>query len=481
MNPLLLLSATELAARIRAGAVSAEAVVLAHIARIQAVNPRLNAMVADRFEAAVAEARAADRRLAAEGPAGLPPLHGVPCSIKESIALTGMPHTSGLVARRGVRAAADAPSVARLRRAGAIPLGVTNVSELCMWMESANRVYGRTRNPYDPGRIAGGSSGGEGAIVGAGGAPFGLGADIGGSIRMPSFFNGVFGHKPTGGLIPNTGNYPSAHGVARRYQTTGPLARRAADLWPLVRLLAGPDGEDPGCQALPLGDPATVRAERLTVLDVPDNGWLPVQPELRAAQQRAAAALAARGARVLVTRIPGFERSLSIWAAMLADAGGPSFAEWLGDGRGAVRPGRELLRWLCGRSPHTLPALGLAALERLPAALSGARGAAVAAGRALRAALSERLGPDTVLLFPPYPSVAPRHHRPLLPPWRWVYTAILNVLELPATAVPLGLGAAGLPLGVQVVAGHGRDHLSVAVAQWLEADCGGWVPPPRLA
>src|SRR5207253_4609005 len=113
-----------------------------------------------------------------------------PCTIKESIALTGMPHTAGLVARKGTLAGADAPTVARLRAAGAIPLGVTNTSELCMWMESNNRVYGRTGSAYDPSRTAGGSSGGEGAIVGAAGAPFGLGSDIGGSIRMPAFFNG---------------------------------------------------------------------------------------------------------------------------------------------------------------------------------------------------------------------------------------------------------------------------------------------------
>ena len=116
-----------------------------------------------------------------------------------------------------------------------------------MWMESNNRVYGRTNNPYDPTRIVGGSSGGEGAIVGAGGSPFGLGCDIGGSIRMPAFFNGVFGHKPTGGLVPGTGQYPHARGRALR--ASSPPARscrRAEDLMPLLRILAGPDGKDEG-------------------------------------------------------------------------------------------------------------------------------------------------------------------------------------------------------------------------------------------
>ena len=217
---------------------TSRAVVEAHIARIEAVNPTINAVVAKRYDDARAEADAADARMAA---AARPDealrcrYLGVPCTIKECFALTGMPQSSGLVARKGVVASDDATTVARMRAAGAIPLGVTNVSELCMWYESNNRVYGRTNNPYDPSRIVGGSSGGEGAIIGAGGSPFGLGSDVGGSIRMPAFFNGVFGHKPTGGLVPGSGQYPEAHGEGARIVATGPLARRAADLWPLVK------------------------------------------------------------------------------------------------------------------------------------------------------------------------------------------------------------------------------------------------------
>ncbi|HZS36055.1 MAG TPA: amidase, partial [Polyangia bacterium] len=296
LNPLLTKSATELAASIRRRELSSRAVVEAHIARIVEVNPRLNAMVADRFTAARADADAADEAVRAGG--DLPQFHGVPCSIKESIALAGMPLTSGLVARKAVTADGDATTVARLKRAGAIPLGVTNVSELCMWMETNNRVYGRTNNPYDPKRIVGGSSGGEGAIVGAGGTPFGLGADIGGSIRMPAFFNGVFGHKATGGLVPGTGQYPIAENQALRYLTTGPLCRRAEDLMPLLRVLAGPDGFDAGCEARTLGDPGAVRLDELHVLDVEDNGKTPVADDLRAARRRAVEALRARGARV---------------------------------------------------------------------------------------------------------------------------------------------------------------------------------------
>ena len=141
----------------------------------------------------------------ADDPGALPPLLGVPCTIKESIALRGMPNCAGLLSRREHHATETAPAAARLLAAGAIPLGVTNTSELTMWIESANYVYGRTRNAYDPARVAGGSSGGEGAAIGSGGSPIGLGSDIGGSIRLPAFFNGIFAHKPTPGLVPNTG------------------------------------------------------------------------------------------------------------------------------------------------------------------------------------------------------------------------------------------------------------------------------------
>jgi fatty acid amide hydrolase 2 len=216
MDPFLTLSGTALARLIRErGALSVE-IVEAHARRVREVNPRVNAMVANRFDLARAEARAADLRVAREDPASLPPLLGVPCTVKECFALTGMPNTGGLPSRVGHPATRDATAVARLRAAGAIPLGVTNISELCLWMEASNPNYGRTNCAYDPGRTSGGSSGGEGALIGSAASPFGVGSDIGGSIRMPAFFNGVFGHKPSGGLVPNTGQFPcTEHGLVR--------------------------------------------------------------------------------------------------------------------------------------------------------------------------------------------------------------------------------------------------------------------------
>jgi fatty acid amide hydrolase 2 len=477
MNPLLLASGRGLARQIAAGEVSSREVVEAHIARAEAVNPTINGLVAERFAEARAEADAADRAVRDGQPLG--PLHGVPCTIKECFQLTGMPHTSGLVARKEVVASEDATAVARLRAAGAIPLGVSNVSELCMWYETNNRIYGRTNNPYDPTRIVGGSSGGEGALVGAGVAPFGLGSDVGGSIRMPAFFNGVFGHKPSGGLVPGSGQFPAAlTRESARMVASGPLCRRAEDLMPLLRVLAGPDGRDPGCDPMELGNPAEVRIDQLTILDVVDNGANAVADELVAAQARAADSLLAAGARLRRTRFDALAHSFDIWSVALAQASAIPFSVLLGNGRRA-RAGWELMRWSMRRSPHTLPSIVLALLERVGELLPGRVERFLALGQELRAELIAAIG-DGVLLYPSFAEPAPRHYAPLVTPFNFVYAAILNVLEVPVTQVPLGLSRDGLPLGIQVAAAPGRDHVTIAVAQWLEEKLGGWVPPPSL-
>lgn len=483
MNPLLLLSGSELARRIRTRQVGSEEVVAAHVEQLRRAQPRTHAVVRDRYDDALREAREADERLRREGPEGLPPLHGVPCTIKESFAVTGMPFTAGLVARarRGVVAQSDAPTVARLRAAGAIVLGVTNVSELCMWMESTNNVYGRSASAYDPGRTSGGSSGGEGAAVGSGGAPFGLGADIGGSIRIPAFFNGVFGHKPTGGLVPGSGQFPMAHGAAMRMHTTGPLARRSEDLFPLLRLLAGPDPGDPESRAFELGDPATVDVRGREVLLVTDPCVLPPAEPLRDAQARAARALERRGAKVRRASFPRLREGIQIWGASLAAAGGPTFAELMGEGT-AIRPFRELGRWAIGRSPHTFGAIGLAILELAPKVMGDSTARFVEERRLLRAELDAALAGGAVMLWPPHARLVPRHHAAFFPPLHFGYTAVINALELPATMVPTGLDPpTGLPTGVQVIGAHGADHLTIAVARILEDELGGWVPPPAPA
>lgn len=465
MSDLLTASALELARRVRERAVSSVELVDAHIAQIERVNPILNAVVRERFEEARVEARRADARQSRGEE--LPPLHGVPCTIKEAFALTGMPNTSGLLARKGFLATEDAAAVAKVRAAGAIPLGVTNVSELCMWLESNNRVYGRTNNPYDPARIAGGSSGGEGAIVAAGASPFGLGSDVGGSIRLPAFFNGVFGHKPSGGYVDNRGQYPITTGAALRYLTTGPICRRAEDLELLLRVIA-PERSLPATSEVSL--------DGLEVLSV-TTGLTRVSDELVAAQRRAEEALEARGARVRREEFPALRRAIEIWSAMMDAAGGPSFSELLGEGQ-PIEVARQLLLLALGKSPHTLPALGLALVEKVPKLLPSRSSKGLALGAELRRELDQRIGRG-VMLYPTYSMPAPRHHQPLLPPIHWGYTAIFNVMELPVTQVPMGLNRDGLPLGLQVVGPMDRDQVPLAVARALEESGGGWVPPNR--
>ena len=473
---LLTSSAMRLAGMIRSRRVSSREVVEAHIRRIEQVNPVINAVVAKRFEQALKEAHRADEQISKRGQSEPGLLHGVPCTIKESFALNGMPNTGGLVARTGHTADSDATAVARLRAAGAIPLGVTNVSELCMWMESSNRVYGRTNNPYDPACHVGGSSGGEGAIIAAGGSPLGLAADVAGSIRLPAFFSGVFGHKPTACLVPNSGQFPIAVNQAGRYLCTGPITRSAEDLMPLLKIMAGPDGEDPLCRPAQIGDTRCVEAKDLDVFLVTGNAAAKVDAELVSAMRDAADALSARGARVETTTIAGLEDSFYIWSAMMDAAGGPSFAELMGQGR-AINAWLELLRWVLGRSEHTLPAIGLAILEKAPALLPGLQEKYLDRAPRLKDELNKKLGPRGVMLYPTFTCTAQRHNLPLLRFFHSGYTSIVNVMELPATQVPLGLGSRGLPMGVQVVANAGNDHLSIAVAEILETELGGWVPP----
>ena len=474
-------SGVALARAIRERRVTSKAVVEAHVERARRVNPALNAIIHERYDAALREAAVADEKTGSVHRDDLPKLHGVPCTIKEAFAFEGMPNTSGLWARRDVVATEDATVVRRLRAAGAIPMGVTNTSELCMWFESSNKVWGRTNNPYDARRTAGGSSGGEGAIVGAGASPIGLGSDVGGSIRMPAFFNGVFGHKPTGGIVPSTGNHPPARNDVERFVTCGPLVRKAEDLMPVLEIIAGPDGIEQRCVPSTLGDPATVDLRSLTVYSV-EKGPGSVEPVLLAAQRRAAEALAARCMKVERRVIPGLARSFEIWSAMMDEGRGgeSSFRELMAAG-GEFRPWRELARLPLGNSRYTLPGLLLALFEDVPALMKSRIERILALGKELEAELAALLGERAVLLYPSFPRLAPRHHTPLLAPFQFAYTGIFNVMQMPSTQVPLGLDARGLPLGVQVAGPRGADHLTIAVALALESAFGGWQSPERLS
>uniref|UniRef100_A0A4W4FYW6 Amidase domain-containing protein n=1 Tax=Electrophorus electricus TaxID=8005 RepID=A0A4W4FYW6_ELEEL len=482
-NTLLTVPAIQLAQKIRRKEVTSVEVVQAYIDRIQEVNPLINAVVKDRFAAALQEATLVDKLVVEEtgGEDVLEdrlPLLGVPFTVKESFALQGMPNSTGLPSRRSVVSGIDAPSVALLKRAGAIPLGVTNCSELCMWLESHNHVYGITRNPYQLGRGAGGSSGGEGSVIASGASVIGVGSDIGGSIRMPCFFNGIFGHKPTSGIVCNDGQYPPPSGQQPGFLCTGPMCRYAQDLVPMLKIMAGPDAEK-------LCLSADVDLSKLRFFSVPHDGGSPlsspVDPQLIQAQRKVVERLEADlGVKVKEMRIPQLKYSFQIWGAMMSspDKDGKiptSFAELMNGGGKKVWPVWELFKWALGLSPHTIAAIGLTLVEMFQS--SHPSQFILQQKESLQRELEELLGLDGVLLYPSHPQLAPKHHYPLFTPFNFSYTGIFNILGLPVTQCPLGLSEEGLPLGVQLVAGKLQDRLTLATALYLEQAFGGWREP----
>lgn len=468
-------SVVSLARSIRARDLSPVEVVRGHIQRIEAVNPAINAVVADRFDAALADAKAAeDRVMRARTDETLPPLLGIPYTTKEYIMAKGMPLTAGIWSRRDERAPRNAETVDRLNHAGAILLGITNVPEGGLWLETYNEVYGRTLNPWNPKRTAGGSSGGEGAIVSAGGVPFGLGADVGGSIRIPAAFCGTVGHKPTGAMVPNTGFWPACEGTPlSRYLVCGPLCRRVEDVIPLMQVLAGPDGKDTVVEPFELGDPDSIDLEDVTVYPIESPGFVRINGANRRAVSRCAEVLEQRGATVKPIELRRLRKAFLIWAAMMATGGGPPYAEVIGNGA-PFSAAKELFKLAIGQSRHTLPAVAIVGAEKLSSVLPGQLDEAVAEGKALQDEIETLLSGRGVLLYPPYTRPAPRHYSPMLTPFDFVCTGLFNVLELPSTVVPTGFDVDGLPLSVQVIAKRGNDHLTCAVARVLEQTFGGW-------
>jgi fatty acid amide hydrolase 2 len=468
-TPLTQLSAIALAGLIRSGETTSAEVVEAHIAVLERIADH-NALAADRFDLARNEAVEADARIAS-GEIELPVLLGVPATIKELIAVEGMPHSGGFPHRRRFRERADAPVVARLRAAGAIVLGVGNTPGPFYWFETNNRIYGRTSNAYDASRTAGGSSGGDGVIVASGGAPIALGSDMGGSIRIPAFMNGIFGHLPSPGLVPLTGHFPMPSGEFRRTLNLGPLARRAEDLAPVLRIISGPDGHDPYTAGLALGDPNTVAMPGLRVLVPTDSSTLPLRPVIKQAVDQAMVALEDAGAEVEEVSLSGMRWAFTQFLAV-ASSELDLFTSW-SDMMAPTKARR-------GRTPLLVaaPSRVLQAVDAAPVRALRARAARRLIDAARRASdeLAEAMG-DGVLLYPPFPRIAPKHRTTIGQPWLATNTAVFNLFGLPVTQVPLGLGDEGLPLGVQVVAAPGHDHVSIAVALELERRAGGWVDP----
>jgi amidase len=326
-TPLLAASAGDLAARIRGGEVTSEAVVSAHLARIADVNPRLNAVVQVRADAALADACAADRAVAVG--AALGPLHGVPITIKDSFDTAGLVSTGGTLGRAGALPAADATIVGRLKAAGAIVLGKTNTPELTLAYEADNLVYGRTRNPYDLSRGTGGSSGGAAAIVAAGGAPLDIGSDTAGSIRFPAHCCGVAGLKPSSGRVPRTGHIIGAGGLQQWLTTIGPIARHVADLEMAFGLIAGPDDIDPHVVPVPMRPSSLVDLQGLRAAVFIDTTLARATGDVRDAVERSAAALAAAGVEVEHATVPDLERAFEFFPRLFGADGAAGLEAYL--------------------------------------------------------------------------------------------------------------------------------------------------------
>ncbi|XP_014205027.1 fatty-acid amide hydrolase 2 isoform X2 [Copidosoma floridanum] len=479
----LLHSATVLALKIRTRQLSSESVVRSYIERIKEIQPTLNCMTEDRFEDALKDAVKCDELLksldkpSVETLARDKPFFGVPFTTKDCIAIENLKQTAGLVARRNYRAARDAECVRLMRLAGGIPLATTNVSELAMWWESTNCIYGTTKNPYNTRHIVGGSSGGEGCIQAAGGSPCGIGSDIGGSIRMPSFFNGIFGHRPSKGVVSNEGQYPNAYTEEQNaLLVVGPMCRFAEDLGPMLGVLAGKNAE-----LLKLN--SKVDMSKLKVFYMEDSGGemlvSSVDPEIKESMRRVVDYFE-RAHKVKPTKVEirKFKKSLSLWLARMSSRDGKDFSYEMSNCTGRLNVAWELLKWITFTSEHTIAALVTATFERLNVGYgSELHGKLKQEGKELQLEFQDMLGDDGVFLYPTHPTAAPLHHEPLVKPFNFSYTSIINVLALPATACPLGLDKQGLPIGLQVVGGLYQDHLTIAVAEELQRGFGGWVPP----
>src|SRR5688572_10026007 len=276
-------SAAHVAKMIRDKQVTAVDVVNMCYARIDAVNPKINAVVAMCRERALAEAKEADAMLAAGKSKG--PLHGVPFTVKDSIDTAGVISTGGTLGRKDYIPGKDATVVARVREAGAILLGKSNTPEFTLGggaRGTYNLVYGQTFSPYSIAYSPAGSSGGAGAIVAAGGAFFDIGSDYGGSIRGPAYVNGIAGIKPTYGRLPRTGHIVGYGGPFDNFQETGPMARRVEDLMLLMPIMNGPDNWDAAMAPVPLGDPMKVDLKKLRVAFYTTNGETETTPEIQA-------------------------------------------------------------------------------------------------------------------------------------------------------------------------------------------------------
>lgn len=458
---MLFASATQMAAAIRAKAVSSEELVKTHLDRIAAVNPVLNAVVQWNADSAIRQARRLDELLAQGTVLG--PLHGVPFTVKDAFETAGFVSSAGTLGRRTYVPEADATVVSRLRAAGAVLLGKTNVSELSLVYECDNLVYGRTNNPHDLSRSPGGSCGGEAAIIAAGGSPLGLGSDACGSIRVPAHYCGIAGYKPTTGLVPATGHFPPSAGTLAPILSVGLLARHVEDFVTTLPLIAGGDWRDPSVVPMPVGRPAAVELRRLSVAFFTGDGTCLPTTETAQAVRRCAAALEEAGLAVREAVPDGMELAFDIMNGYLAADGGVSL---------------EGLLEMCGTdTPHPFTQRLMKDI-RTSAMTTAEFGGLMVSWHLFRSMMLTFMEKVDVLLCPVAATPALPHGASMDEERRrgFGYAVAFNLTGWPSVALCAGRTAEGLPIGVQVVARPWRDDVALAVAGYLQQVCG---PPPR--
>jgi amidase len=453
--------ALELAAMIAAGSTTSVEVLDAHLTRVDQVNGHLNAVVRLLTDEARSAAEAADAAVAAGAQLG--PFHGVPISVKENIDLTGTPTTQGLTFLADAIADRDAPVVERMRAAGAIPFARTNLPDLGLRIHTDSQLHGLTRNPWNPGVTAGGSSGGEASALASGMSPFGIGNDIGGSLRNPAHCCGVASIKPTTGVVPMATVIPPLDRMlsSQLMLAEGPMARRIADVRAGLEIMAGMDHRDPNSLPVTLRTPTLDRPLRVAVLADPPGGT--TDPGIAAVIRSAGEHLVSAGHQVTEATPPQYEESLQVWAALLmAD----------------LRTQRELLDMVLGEPGRLI-------LDNLETQVPPMDAAAVLNIHPMRFAImrawSEFFTEFDLVISPTWAHRAFAHGADLDPTFADMlletFRPVLpaNLLGLPAAVVPGGV-VDGLPVGVQVIGERFSDFICLQAAEHIEAAVGTITP-----
>ncbi len=474
-------SASQAAAAIKAKRISAAELTRLTLERIDRFNPRLNAIVNVLRDSATARAREADAALAKGTSWG--PLHGVPVTIKETFAVKGLRHTAGAKFLERNVAAEDAASTARFRKAGAIILGNTNVPFMAGDWQSYNDIYGQTGNPWDLGRSPGGSSGGSSAALAAGMGHLSIGSDIGGSIRIPAHFCGIYGHKPTVGVVPLRGHIPPVPGQDEAFlvelPVAGPMARSAADLALAMRVLGGPAADEAIAYRWTMPAARKTRLREFRVGYVLDDPACPVSTDSKDALSRAIESL--RGAGVQLTE--GWPEGISLGREFYSY----QYLLWTYFTALATED-QPTLRARAARPDSSMTTVQARAWSDDFATL----GKQIAARERARAVWAKWFETHDVFLSPTaFVPAFPHDHspdqmartiatsagpRPYMDLVIWIGMATFT--GCPATTAPVGSTAQGLPVGLQIMGPYLEDATPIAFAEALAGVVGGFRLPP---